>query len=240
MLKKLGIGFLVLSSLLFGPGAYKQAIRDYRIPQSVVRLVGPQGKGSCSGVHVNINNKVYILSAAHCLVLASDGSILVEDDYSKERIARKVLLEDDMADLIVLEALPGRRGINIANSVYRTDILYTYTHGFGYKTYKTTGSYVDSEVIEVPLFEVSEENKCDTTKPKYVEKQLDFFFSSSYVCFLKENTLVTDAFIVPGSSGGAVTDKYGNLIGIVSAGNPAGFGYLVTLEDIQRFVALLK
>ncbi len=236
-MKKLLI-VLGVVALMFGPKVYKQIARDYAVPLSVVKLKGPFGRGSCSGVHVTVENKTYILSAAHCLSLALDGEILVEDDKSEVAIFRKVLLEDDLADLIVLEALPGRTGIPIADSFTRTDTIYTYTHGFGYKTYKTVGSYVDNELIEVPLFEVTKDNKCDTSKPKYVEHQMSFFFSEITVCFLKENTTVTDAFIVPGSSGGAVVDKYGALVGLVSAGNDR-FGYLVTLEDIQRFLKLI-
>lgn len=238
-MKKVVLMLGLVLGLMFGPPAYKQYRRDSYVTKHVVQLFGPGKRGSCSGIHVDINNKTYIISAAHCLVLATNGKILVQDDDMKEPIPREVLMEDDRSDLIILEALPKRSGISISNSVAKKEHLYTYTHGFGYATYKTEGSYIQDERIEVPVFEVTETNKCDVSKPKYIEKTLDLLFFQLTVCFLVEDTMVTDALIVPGSSGGVVTNKYGEVVGIVSAGN-AKFGYLVTLSDIQRFISNWK
>jgi len=233
-MKKVLIVLGLILGLVLGPNMYKQHRRDSYVTKHVVQLWGLNKRGSCSGIHVNIDNKTYILSAAHCLVLSIDGKILVQDDLMKDPIPREVLMEDSKADLILLEALPGRDGISLASSVSKKDHLYTYTHGHGYATYKTEGSYIQDEKIEVPIFEVSETKKCETDKPKYVEKVMDFFFFQMNVCFLVENTMVTDALIAPGSSGGAVVNKYGELVGLVSAGNDK-YGYLVPLYDLRDF-----
>ncbi len=184
-----------------------------------------------------MNNESFKLKAL-CL-FHKDGKILVKDELSTEFTAVNVLAEDPAADIIILEALEGRSGINIANSMQRTELLYTYTHGYGYETYKTEGSFIDFDILEVPLFMIDETHQCDTSKSKYIVVEMPLFFSTVSVCALHETTTVTDALIVPGSSGGAVVNKYGELVGIVSAGNNL-FGYLVTLEDIQDFIEQLQ
>lgn len=234
--KKLLISLVLLVTTLCGPGLYKMARRDYYVPEKVVYLYGPGKRGSCSGIHVDINNKTYILSAAHCLALAKDGKILVQDDEMDDPIPREVLMEDSTADIIILEALPHRSGITLASSVEVKERLYTYTHGLGYATYKTEGTYIQDLVIEVPLFVVDETHKCDISKPKYIQKLLNLFIIQLDVCFLVEDTMVTDALIAPGSSGGVVTNKYGELVGLVSAGDNK-FGYLVPLDSVQKFVS---
>jgi hypothetical protein len=237
MKKKLIILGLLLASL-FGPGVLKQATRDSSLPSYVVQLLGVE-QGSCSGFHINIDGKVYILSASHCLVLADKGTILVQDDNTEEPIPLKILKEDPLSDTILLEPLPGRSGLSLAKNVYYGETLYTYTHGLGYLTYKTEGVYVQDEVIEVPLFPVTENDVCDTSIPKLKEGIMDMFIFQMKVCFLVENTMVTTAFIVPGSSGGVVTNKYGEVVGLVSAGGQ-GFGYLVTLSALKSFVNSLE
>jgi hypothetical protein len=235
---KLKHKLLVLTSLLgllYGPGLFKKVRRDSYVPTKVVQLFGPNLRGSCSGTHVNLSGKTYIVTAAHCLVLARDGKVLVKDDQMKEPILREVLMEDDASDVMLVEALPGRKGLKLAKSVKKKSHIYTYTHGFGYATYKTEGTYIQDEKIEVPLFIITETATCDVSKPKFKEIEFISFWGVLKVCALVENTMVTDAMVVPGSSGGIVTNEYGEMVAIVSAGN-GKFGYLVTLEDLHRFL----
>lgn len=235
-MKKILFVIGLVAGLLFAPGIINQFMRDYYVPTQVVQLYGI-ADGRCSGVHIQIKDKTYILSASHCLVLQNDNGEIYVGNEEMEPMPRKVLKEDDLADVILLEPLPGVKGLSLADNIEQTEHIYTYTHGLGYATYKTEGSYIQDVKIQVPLFVVSDQHKCDISKPKYVEMDINLGFFSLRACVLIQNTMVTEAFVAPGSSGGAVTNKYGELVGIVSAEDSYGFGYLVTLKDLQRFLS---
>ena len=56
------------------------------------------------------------------------------------------------------------------------------------------------------------------------------------ICGMDTMESSTTATIIPGSSGGMVVNKNGELVGVASATN-GFFGYVVRLKDIQKFLA---
>lgn len=228
--------FLGLCAFIFGPKYFYNFYRDTYVPKKVVQLVS--SKGSCSGIHVDIGDRTYILSASHCLPLQNDrGEILVKDDEMSEPIPRRVLDEDENSDLILLEALPGRSGLDIADNAYFKEKLYSYTHGRGYATHKTEGSYIQNEVVDIIIS--LDPDDCDLSKPKYKIIKVNLLFFELSACALHTDSMVSEMPTAPGSSGGPVVNKYGDLVGIVFAGG-GGYSFFVTLTDIQNFVANWK
>lgn len=200
-----------------------------------VKLVS--ARGSCSGEQVVAPSGVsYILTAAHCRLLEKDGSItaITEDGKTLER---KIIAEDPKSDLMLLEGIPNLSGLDIASDQGRGQHVRTYTHGSGYSTYKTEGELIDVQDMQIPVEMVVDAEltvKCEL--PKYSRMQIQTPFGLLKACVLSVTETVTTAKIVPGSSGGMVVDDSGRLVGVVSAGNSdTGFGYLVTVKDIQSF-----
>lgn len=199
----------------------------------VVKLVGPAG--SCSGEQVVASSgDNYILTAAHCKAIGmTDGSIVVELE-NKTRILRRVIAEDKNADLLLLEGVPNLDGLKIGQNNERFQIVRTFTHGRGFETYKTEGRILQFSKIAVAIGFVTVEAPCTDAKYKQVDETI-YDILTTKVCVLYTDAAVTTAMIVPGSSGGAVVDEDGQLVGVVSAGDGT-FGYLVPLKDIKAFL----
>jgi len=102
---------------------------DAYLRERVVKLQSK--RGSCSGEQVRApSGQDYIVSAAHCIILKdSDNNIqVVKEDGTI--LMRKVLAEDSDSDLLLIEGLPGLRGLNIAESAAPGQYVKTFTHGF--------------------------------------------------------------------------------------------------------------
>lgn len=209
-----------------------------RVKHNVVKLTNPEGLGGCSGIQVIApSGGLYILSAAHCRVLANkDGYILVHKD-NFQPILRRVIVESPITDLLLIEAMPGLNGIPILGKLLPNGTpIEAYTHGATYATYKATGSLVQKSPIKVMIGTINTpEDEAACKQPKNSIEDVSYLFFSAKYCALNLIANITTLQpIVGGSSGGAAVYK-GQLFGIVSAGNEH-FSMLVSLEDIQEFI----
>lgn len=220
---------LSIMSLGFGGGSSKS---DQWLKDRVVKL---RGNGMlCSGEQIQApSGQTYILSAAHCHKLAVNESIEVETE-DRKTLQRKVIAEDKFSDLLLIEGLPNKTGLKIADKDYKHQKVRTFTHGGGMDTYETRGELIQYISIPVMIGEIitDEDLQACESMPKYKVRE----WWLGRMCIMDVLETATTAMIVPGSSGGMVVDDDGGLVGVVSAGGD-GFGYLVTLKDIQRFLS---
>lgn len=203
---------------------------DEWIRSKVVKLTG--NHHACSGVQFRAPSGTdYILTAGHCAGLAQNGSMETTTEDGRTML-RRVVAEDPLSDLLLLEGLPGVKGIEMAEVSRPQDHVRTYTHGHAMPTYRTDGVLIGEGVLDILAFPIDSPEalaRCES-QPKY--RVIDSFFGS--VCVLHLSEMATTAMIVPGSSGGLVISDKNYIAGIVSAGGD-GFGYLVTITDIFRF-----
>lgn len=194
------------------------------------------GRMGCSGEQIRAPSGTdYILTAAHCAKIAKDGMmpVITEDGRHLER---RVIAEDPYSDLLLIEGIPGLRGLDIAPHSDGTEHVRTFTHGRLLPTYETEGQLISDQHVEVLLGMISnDEDAAACSGPKYEIVHADPPFDSITGCFLNVEETVTNAMIVPGSSGGMVVNDSGDLVGVVSAGDGV-FGLLVRLHDIHKFV----
>lgn len=222
---------LMLSiTIALGNGAYK--LTDRYLRDRVFLIHSPEGM--CSAIQVRApSNKIYMLSAAHCLLLFHDNKIAAVDERGKEYTVT-LIAEDPRSDLILMSAATGKY-IDIATSLPIHTKIHTMTHGRGFPSYRTDGEFLDHEHVTVPLRPITtmeDMNMC-LIMPKYHADLGEM----GLTCYLSLDENMTTAFVLPGSSGGAVVNESNELIGIVSASYGPILSALVTLEDIQAFMA---
>lgn len=207
---------------------------DTAIRSKIVRLIGKYG--TCSGEQVTAPSGVnYIITAAHCREIGPELTAITEDG---RKLVRNIIAEDANSDLLLLEGIPGMKGLSIADDSSIHQHVRTFTHGHNLDTYKTEGALVQMKHIEIPiaLADTPELAEVCTKAPKYKIEPLMIFFGAINVCMLSVDEIATTAQVEPGSSGGAAVDDSGRLIGVVSASGE-GMGWLVPLKAIKAFLA---
>ncbi len=223
---------LVMLAGTAGAVAYRQS--DNFIFDKVVQIKGSEG-GSCSGEQVKApSGKEYIMTAAHCRSLVEDGNGTVVTEDGKEHKAI-FIAEDINSDLMILKGIKGIGSLSIAKKAEDRQHIRTYTHGAGMKAYRTDGVLIETQLIQIMIdmiFSQAEFDAC-LSMPK---QQVAIIMEVIPVCILSVEETASTAFTAPGSSGGAVVDSKGRLVGVVSAGG-GGYSFFVTLSDIQAFMS---
>lgn len=218
-----------LAILAGGSWAMKQG-SDSSAKSRSIKLISQAG--ACSGVQVRApSGQSYIMTASHCKILADANRDIEAVTESGSHIKRHIIVEDPKSDLLLLEGIPGMKGLEIADRIWAGEHVRTFTHGGGLDTYKTEGVLIQQKNVQIPM---ADEKEC--SMPKYKSIELDFGILGAFkLCVMDVAEIATTTQTVPGSSGGMVVDDSNRLAGIVSAGD-GHFGFLVRRLDIKDFI----
>lgn len=195
---------------LFSPKD-RDGIDDRYVRTQIVQLESEDG-GSCTGVKVRTKNGPYILTAAHCASLAFNGRINGRN-HLREHFTARVVAISKKVDLMLLTTSEGP-GLNLGARLKSKQVVYTMTHGGGFPAYRTVG-----EVL------------CWTRQPT----QCTHYFEPMKTPGI---WVVATAYALPGSSGGALIDLHGDLVGIVVGKHTEyeNVSYSVSTRDIRQFL----
>lgn len=191
--------------------------------------------GSCSGEQVEApSGKKYILTAGHCrpLVEGGSGKVITEDGQEHPAI---MIAEDANSDLLLLEGIQEIGALKVATDASHRDSDRTYTHGAGLKAYRTDGVLIDDRRVTIML-NLAMTPEAVTSCLSMPKQQIVMVYGVIPVCVMSVEETFSTAFTAPGSSGGAVVDAKGALVGVVSAGG-GGYSLFVRLSDIRQFLS---
>lgn len=225
---------IIVSALMLfaaSKGHELDSTSDSYIRDRVLLLTGNQM--SCTGVSIKtLSGKELVLSAAHCAALAINGKITAQSEDGMVRNLQ-ILKVDQEHDLLLLSKMDNRT-VDVAKDLEMPhQKIHTLTHGRGFPTYRTDGELLDEREVWVqsfPIFDAADEEKCTSVSYQRVEMSW-----SGVYCTHKLIVMMTNAMIVPGSSGGPVLNKDGELVGIVSCSDGV-FGGMVPLHIIHEFL----
>lgn len=228
---KLVASLLLLSVIMFSSNI-KDSYYRHEVGSNVVRIFNMEKTGSGTGFHIqDASGNILILTNKHvCAIADKDGNVLVEQNG--EEIPRKVIERYKHHDLCLVEALPGHTGsIDIASSETLGEDLILIGHPGGRDLTLSHGEYIGKSVIMLGD-NVEKEEDCIDGKV--------IFTWGGLICL---KPVITSALSAPsygGNSGSPVVNKYGNVIGVLFAGQPGNVNnsHMVPLKYIRDFLGL--
>lgn len=246
-IKRISVSLLKTLSLLcvfymfavFASDIHHDYIRN-KVGSEVVEIVDPDIGGG-TGFHVEAKSGItYIMTNNHiCEMKKSDGTIPVKAEGNSSFIDRRVIFTSKDHDICLIEAIPGHKGIKLASNA---DVGETIAI-VGYPNLRpltvSFGEIIDKDKeITIPqfiIFSSLDEQKC---KAKIITIQS--IFGVMKYCVVSDRTYQVAAISFPGNSGSPVVNKYGNVIGLLFAGNGSVVNdtYLVKLEYLKEVLDL--
>lgn len=224
---------------LFGAILFNSSIRDsyYRneVGSNVVRLFNVERSSGGTGFHIKTEKGiVYILTNKHVCGLANeDGTIIVEKNG--ENYPRQVVKKYDAHDLCLVEAINQDHDyIDIASSVDVGEDITVVGHPALRNLTISHGEFIGMTTIHLAKL-VDDPKDC---KFKIVEDFLTLLFTGKLVCMEPFYSGSISAIIYGGNSGSPVINKFGNVVGVVFAGNreQVNDSYMVPLRHVKAFL----
>jgi S1-C subfamily serine protease len=248
-------GFTLLA--VKAPELHGRWIRE-SVGSKVYLMTNDAKRGSGTGFAVKGKSGVsYIVTNDHVCAMATDGTMLVIDRDGNE-FKRRIIERSNFTDLCLVEGLPGVEGMTIGSEPEIGQIIAAVGHPSGYDITLTRGEIIQREdvlILEGPIsffdpstnkeFLISEEEggilaeNCNKPKNVILTQMQDFGFFQLRVkwCINKTNkAYYTNMAIQPGSSGSPIVNFWGNVVGVVFAGDRAMWGITVSNKDLTKFL----
>jgi len=231
------IALLCISVAIKGPEFHYDYVRN-KVQKTTVLVTNETKTRGGSGAHVIApSGKVYIITNAHVCNLSKDANIFITDNFGRT-IPRRILEISNFTDLCLVESLPNYQGaLKLGSDVRSGQIIAAVGHPILMPTTMSRGEIIGVKEVDVfdHIMDVFDKNdKCDLPKNRII--QIDTFFGPITACFVHVKANLTTSVVLPGSSGSPMVDFYGNLVGVIFAGNQANWGLAITLADINLFL----
>ncbi len=182
--------------------------------------------GFCTGEQVRApSGAQYTLTAGHCVSLGS--KIKIRLPSGKTRTIR-FLAESPTSDLALYTGIPELPAFRVAAELYTHDSIRIFSRGSGLPIHTVSGESLGSIDLAFPLHEAYS-RKCN------MPKNFMAISSEGLVCGLQVKLVATSAWSTPGASGGPVVNYYGELVGVVSAGD-MHYTFIVPPDQIREFL----
>ena len=241
LLKIFGIGFLVLSLGYLGiksPEIHTAFIRS-TVGSKVVTIRGKRGGGT--GFHVQARSgKIYILTNAHICALQESGNVNVRLEGSSRYIPRRVIEVFAKHDLCLVEPVVGVGGVGLSNGVGFGEVIGLIGHPRLTPLTLTKGQFLGYTNIELLEKKNVTQSECNGRFIEISDPLLQLLIGAKSFCFRTLNAGHISNTTYPGNSGSPVVNFYGNLVGVLFAGNSRAIteGYIVPIKFIKEFLEL--
>lgn len=225
---------------IFRELAIEPTVFDY-VGERTYKMVNPENhKSGGTGFAVQAaSGKTYMLTNAHVCRVTEEPYLYA---MQGERGVRLPILDiSESTDLCILDTAPGQEGITLAASA-----------GSGTQAYLVGHPHLQPLTLKIGYLAQQENvliNYCmgigssTSTEEFFVQPystlqplQFEALFND---CVKAIHSQVATLESRPGNSGSAVTNREGELIGVLFAGNgTGGLSLLVPLEDVRDFLSI--
>lgn len=224
--------------------SFDQLHSDYivsRAGSQVVKLVAHDTvlSGGTGFVVKAPSGRRYTLTNGHVCALGRYGFVRAIVPGSSDTYSLAILAVSQETDLCLLDPVPGFDGIRIASSASIGENVSVVGHPLLDPLTFVRGRLTAEQTIDV-LYGINvKEEQCQGDG--YTFKDLSGtpaeLFGIKTACLRTIKSVLTTLGIYPGNSGSPAVNKYGNLIGVVFAGNnTTNYGYVIPLEQVVKFL----
>lgn len=239
ILKKI-LASLILITLIFKlPEWHYNYIRS-SVGEKVVEITNKEKTSGGTGFHIKApSGRTYILTNSHICSHIGDNGIVQVSDTNGNTIPRRIILDSDFTDLCIVEAMPGAEGLSLGSEVEPGQIVAAVGHPKLLPLTMSRGEIIgvqEVSVLDHIMADNDPKDKCDLPKNR-IEKVNLFGLFEVQACVVQVKAYLSNATILPGNSGSPVVNFWGNVVGVVFAGDgDSNWGDFVTLSDINKLL----
>ena len=233
----LGLGMFAIL-IAKSPEIHSAILRNYAGSKTVM-IHGVKSGGSGFFVE-NEEGKVRILTNKHvCATGLKQGKykyLMVMTKNGQKRL-RRVIKESDKHDLCLVEGFENVSGLEVASELNVGDTVAIVGHPKLAPLSLFKGEFIGSRVIQIITGINMQKRNCSGVFKK-VKNPFLRFIGVKTVCITNYDSNQITAYSRGGSSGSPVVNFYGDVVGVLFAGNRKDQfeSFMVPLEEIKRFL----
>jgi S1-C subfamily serine protease len=242
MLKKVKNQLIKLAGLstLFVLGAFMvlkapQFHGDYirnKVGSRTYKLFHESRRGGGTGFLVKANSgKTYVLTNAHICGENGETHVMAEIPGKERQIRLRIIEVSEVSDLCLIEAPhDAKSGLKLASEVYPGQELAVVGHPKLMPLTLSRGQYIGNGRISL----LAHFGECKVENDN--SKTLMSIFGP--LCIKFYNAGFTNILALPGNSGSATVDFFGNVTGVLFAGGQDNWGVIVLLKEVKDFLSI--
>lgn len=254
---------LVLFIAVQAPQIHNYYIRS-KVGSKVYKITGKSLYSGGTGFQIKASSGTsYIVTNAHVCEVSPDGKRVMVSNDDGLAIWRNIEYVSEYSDLCLIQGLPGVEGLTLGSAPGKGQIVEAVGHPSLMPITVSKGEVIGAEDIYIPdAVVVDPKNKddvdmadmlmipenrivtpeqCSLPKNEIKEKIIGYMWTGQPVaikiCYdVTRAAYLSNMVIQPGNSGSPVVNMWGDVVGVVFAGDRAGWGIAVSFQDLKQLL----